>query len=88
LAGYTDKNITINTKVNGWYIAGNIIFGGLIGWIVVDPLTGAMWTLDTNKLNVTMEAAKHANLDIPDAHGIMLLGQVPLSLRSHMVRVQ
>jgi len=25
---------------------GNIIFGGLVGMIVVDPLTGAMWDLE------------------------------------------
>ncbi len=85
--GYTDKSITVDTRVNGWYIAGNIIFGGLIGWIVVDPLTGAMWTLDTNELNVTMEAKKTSS-DIPNVPGIILLGQVPSSLRSRMVRVQ
>ena len=60
----------------------------LFGWIIVDPLTGAMWTLDTNELNVTMEASKKTNSDIPSAHGIILLAQVPSSLRSHMVRVQ
>ena len=27
--------------MNGWYI-GNILFGGLIGFLIVDPLTGAM----------------------------------------------
>ena len=30
--------------VNGWYF-GNILIGGLIGMLVVDPLTGAMYTL-------------------------------------------
>jgi hypothetical protein len=31
--------------MDGWYI-GNILFGGLIGILIVDPLTGAMWKLD------------------------------------------
>ena len=35
----------IEGSVNGWYIGGNIIFGGLIGYLIVDPITGAMWTL-------------------------------------------
>ena len=30
--------------MDGWYI-GNIVFGGLIGWLVVDPASGAMWKL-------------------------------------------
>ena len=32
LAGYADKSITVDTRANGWYIAGNLIFGGLI-WL-------------------------------------------------------
>ncbi|HUU20571.1 MAG TPA: hypothetical protein VMW72_25715 [Sedimentisphaerales bacterium] len=30
----------------GWYVGGNILIGGLIGWIIVDPLTGAMWNIE------------------------------------------
>ena len=35
-------------KVNGWswYVEGNLIVGGLIGWFIVDPLTGAMWNIN------------------------------------------
>ncbi len=34
----------LEATLDGWYI-GNIIFGGLIGFLIVDPLTGAMWKL-------------------------------------------
>lgn len=34
----------LSASLNGWY-AGNLIFGGLIGLVIVDPLTGAMWRL-------------------------------------------
>lgn len=34
----------LTSTVNGWYF-GNILIGGLIGMVVVDPLTGAMYTL-------------------------------------------
>jgi hypothetical protein len=30
--------------MDGWYI-GNILFGGVIGFLIVDPATGAMWKL-------------------------------------------
>jgi hypothetical protein len=41
-AGFADKEITITPTVSGWYI-GNILFGGLIGMIGVDPATGGMY---------------------------------------------
>lgn len=34
----------ITADINGWYIA-NILFGGLIGLLIVDPITGAMYKL-------------------------------------------
>lgn len=38
---------------SGWYYAGNILVGGLIGWVIVDPLTGAMYTIED--VNVSLE---------------------------------
>lgn len=43
--GYRPWRTQIEGRANGWYIAGNFVFGGLIGWVIVDPATGAMWTL-------------------------------------------
>lgn len=40
----------ISSKLNGWYI-GNLLFGGLIGFLIVDPLTGAMYRLGPTFLN-------------------------------------
>lgn len=34
----------LDARFNGWY-AGNLLIGGLIGFLIVDPLTGAMWRL-------------------------------------------
>jgi hypothetical protein len=42
--GFTDGSLIVDSTVNGWYW-GNIIFAGLIGFFIVDPLTGAMYTL-------------------------------------------
>ena len=41
---YPNKSEILDTTVNGWY-AGNIIFGGIIGFLLVDPMTGAMYRL-------------------------------------------
>lgn len=37
-----DRAVTLTTGPSGWYV-GNVVFGGLIGLLIVDPATGAMW---------------------------------------------
>lgn len=53
--GYEKKEISLEGSPNGWYIGGNIIFGGLIGWLIVDPLTGAMWTLYPKDISMDLK---------------------------------
>lgn len=55
--GFKDRHVTVDTHVGGWYLGGNLLFGGLIGWLIVDPATGAMWTLNTNEINATLESS-------------------------------
>ena len=42
--GYTETTVPLKSTVSGWYW-GNLLIGGLIGMLIVDPLTGAMYTL-------------------------------------------
>ncbi|WDH25009.1 hypothetical protein [Pseudomonas chlororaphis] len=42
--GYTDDVQKLRPTVSGWYWW-NILLGGAIGMLIVDPLTGAMYTL-------------------------------------------
>ncbi|MBU2712004.1 hypothetical protein KCG35_13115 [Zooshikella sp. WH53] len=42
--GYNDLTINLESTVDGWYW-GNLLFGGLIGMLIVDPATGAMYKL-------------------------------------------
>ncbi len=98
LPGYQASEALIDTSVNGWYIAGNIVFGGLIGWLIVDPATGAMWSLSEDAINVPMSpaGAPPAPGKLPAAVptsslaptiGVMELASVPLAARSKMIRV-
>ena len=36
--GYEDKTVNLECKINGWYF-GNILIGGLIGMLIIDPAT-------------------------------------------------
>jgi len=52
--GYTKQVKQLDTGLSGWYW-GNIIFGGLVGMLIVDPATGAMWTFDEDTVFFNME---------------------------------
>ena len=41
--GFEPRQVSIASSVSGWYF-GNILFGGLIGMLAVDPVTGAMYS--------------------------------------------
>ncbi|HLK96152.1 MAG TPA: hypothetical protein VK364_00145, partial [Hymenobacter sp.] len=42
--GFEDKVVALEADINGWYF-GNLLFGGGIGLLIVDPLTGAMYRI-------------------------------------------
>jgi hypothetical protein len=76
--GYVPVEVALVPKMNGWYIAGNIATVG-IGWLIVDPLTGAMWTLTPEEVDAKMQ--KQVSL-IKSGNGItvVLKDQVPPQL--------
>jgi hypothetical protein len=50
-AGYAKQEFMITGDLDmGWYLIGNFFIGGLLGWLVIDPLTGAMWTLSPDMI--------------------------------------
>jgi hypothetical protein len=53
--GFADREVTIISTVSGWYI-GNILFGGLIGMLAVDPNTGGMYVFPET-VTGTLDAA-------------------------------
>lgn len=51
--GYYPADLHVKSGLNGWYL-GNVIFGGVIGLLIVDPGTGAMWTLYPRQISWNM----------------------------------
>jgi len=54
--GYATKTINIDSFLSGWY-AGNIILWpvAVIGGLIIDPLTGAMWSLTPKNIDAILE---------------------------------
>lgn len=82
--GCKDCEVQIKNGVSGWYIGGNLLLGGLIGYLIVDPLTGAMWTMQD--VHVDMESGPKAQTT-GDAIRIVTIDQVPRELRPRLVRI-
>ena len=55
--GFQDQNYTLAANANGWYIGGNIVFGGLIGWFLVDPFNGKMYNMTPDTISATLSAS-------------------------------
>lgn len=54
--GFNLQATPLHASLNGWYW-GNLLSGGPIGFFIVDPLTGAMWTMPESKSVVLAPAA-------------------------------
>jgi hypothetical protein len=57
--GYRRTEVSVQATINGWYF-GNLAIGGVIGMLVVDPLTGAMYTLEPDHIEQTLTPTERA----------------------------
>lgn len=85
--GYASKTVHVTGSVNGWYIGGNILFGGLIGWLVVDPLTGAMYTLNPETVDANLVAGSVGYEKSEGALTILLAQNVSAEAMRHAHRI-
>lgn len=53
--GYSPVSTHLQANANGKYILGNFFFGGLLGWLLIDPLNGGMYNLSPEKVLVDMD---------------------------------
>ncbi|QNE40789.1 hypothetical protein F1C16_15060 [Hymenobacter sp. NBH84] len=87
-AGYDDRQMTLEANLNGWYF-GNIVFGGLIGMLIVDPATGAMYRIAQRDVQGVMaESAQGSILFKNDGLSIISTEDVPADLRDKMVPIE
>ncbi len=78
--GYKPAAITIAARFNGWYI-GNIVFGGLLGMLIVDPATGAMWRIDEKVVNMVLSPNNEQVLNVLDVNSL------PEEYKDHLIRI-
>ena len=82
--GYEKKVVPVEFKLNGWYF-GNIIFGGPLGLLIIDPATGAMFKLETEFLNETLTKSV-ANADTKELK-LLDINKIPTEWKNHLIIV-
>ncbi len=83
-AGYEKKVVPVEFKLNGWYW-GNIIFGGPLGLLIIDPVSGAMFKLETEFLNETLTKSV-ASVDTKELQ-LLDINDIPAEWKNHLILV-
>jgi len=84
-SGYKPITVLLSTHANGWYIGGNLVFGGLIGWLIVDPFTGAMYTIKPDAVNAQLKAEGVSGSYKKGTLRVALIEDVPESMHRLLV---
>jgi hypothetical protein len=88
LPGYSPKTTTLEAGINGWYF-GNFGFGGVIGFLIVDPITGAMYRISQKNVDVALTPTTGFLWPAQPEGGLRIvsLNDVPESLRPALERL-
>lgn len=84
--GYASRKVDLTTSANGWFIGGNILFGGLIGWLVVDPFNGGMYTLSPDEVNADL-GDRVAVEGGQKSLNLVMMEDVPADMKDRLVKI-
>ncbi|MFC1887781.1 hypothetical protein ACFLYK_03130 [Candidatus Cloacimonadota bacterium] len=84
--GFQTQTLILRNKIDGWYF-GNLLLGGIIGMLIIDPLTGAMWKLPPN-LHASLQSGMNSiNIDDQNVE-FTLYEDVPEDLKEHLIPIE
>jgi len=87
--GYATKTVEIRATLNGWYFA-NIFYFQALGFLIVDPATGAMYRINQLDVNETLEAedkTASAKQQTPQLN-IYDINEIPAAWKNKLVAIQ
>jgi hypothetical protein len=86
MPGQAKAEVNLESSLSGWYF-GNLLFGGLIGMLIVDPLTGAMFNLAPEKIEQPLSASQAEIVRTGKGFLVVMASQTTAQERADMVRV-
>lgn len=81
--GYDDRVVPVTFKLDGWYF-GNILLGGLLGMLIIDPATGAMWKVESDSINENLN--RQTTAEEPEIR-ILDINDIDAGMKEHLVRL-
>ena len=78
--GIEKRTINLECSINGWYF-GNLFIGGLIGMLIVDPATGAMYRLDRKEVYEVFKETSTSQLKVLD------INNIPLEWKTNLIEL-
>ncbi|WP_126971216.1 PEGA domain-containing protein [Gynurincola endophyticus] len=83
--GYQEQVYPVIFKLNGWYF-GNILIGGFLGFLVIDPISGAMWKLSSPPIYAALKpetvAHRTPSLQVVD------INSLSEEMKSKLIRIK
>ena len=61
--GFVPKVVTITSNLDGWYV-GNILLGGFIGMLIIDPASGAMYKISKEDRTISETLVPNTDLSL------------------------
>ncbi len=88
--GYSTKTYSISASIDGWYW-GSLLIGGIVGMLIIDPATGAMFQLKETSLDAVL-SQETANLPPmkKGSHELKVydISDIPESWKEHLVKIE
>ena len=87
--GHKITSVRLEAHLNsGWYVVGNIFIGGIIGWLIIDHITGSMWTFsDNNVVNASLDENSSYKFKSGDLKVVLFSDPFIQDFREHLVRI-
>jgi len=84
LEGYAVRKVPLECRINGWYW-GNLLLGGILGMLIIDPATGAMYKIDDMGIWETLDATATSGTgrDLK----ICSISDIPAGMEKHLVKL-
>jgi hypothetical protein len=86
MPGYQTTEVELTSRMSGWYW-GNLLFGGLIGMLAVDPATGAMWNIQPDKVEHKLQGGQASLIKNETGFVVVLVSDLTPAEREHRVRL-
>ena len=63
-SGYCRRVVTLTADMDEWYWGNIVMIGGFVGFVLIDPMTGAMWEFDGD-VNIELQSLDEVPPEAP-----------------------